>query len=163
MPALVRALKRVDLPTLGKPTMPHLRLMEKVLINQDPSCTIKPNTGVVEVLDMRRYVVAKVQVVPSKNALDARWMSEFCPGVNALDCTYHRSPADAARERRHGRVTSAHKKPMRASQAHVGPTYQNEGEARSVRPGCTDRHKRWINGHHSKGGSPNGQNRPSTD
>jgi hypothetical protein len=137
--------------------------MEKVLINQDPSCTIKPNTGVVEVLDMRRYVVAKVQVVPSKNALDARWMSEFCPGVNALDCTYHRSPADAARERRHGRVTSAHKKPMRASQTHVGPTHQNEGEACSGRPGCTDRHKRWINGHHSKGGSPNGQNRPSTD
>ena len=25
MPALVRALKRVDLPTLGRPTMPHLR------------------------------------------------------------------------------------------------------------------------------------------
>src|SRR5690606_14317189 len=24
MPALVRALKRVDLPTLGRPTMPHL-------------------------------------------------------------------------------------------------------------------------------------------
>jgi hypothetical protein len=28
MPALVKALKRVDLPTLGKPTMPHLRLIE---------------------------------------------------------------------------------------------------------------------------------------
>jgi hypothetical protein len=27
MPALVNALKRVDLPTLGRPTMPHLRLM----------------------------------------------------------------------------------------------------------------------------------------
>jgi hypothetical protein len=27
MPALVSALKRVDLPTLGKPTMPHWRLM----------------------------------------------------------------------------------------------------------------------------------------
>lgn len=27
MPALVRALKSVDLPTLGKPTMPHWRLM----------------------------------------------------------------------------------------------------------------------------------------
>src|SRR6185436_17861376 len=27
MPAFVRALKRVDLPTLGRPTMPHLRLM----------------------------------------------------------------------------------------------------------------------------------------
>jgi hypothetical protein len=25
---LVKALKRVDLPTLGKPTMPHLRLIE---------------------------------------------------------------------------------------------------------------------------------------
>jgi hypothetical protein len=34
--------------------MPHLRLMEKVLINQDPSCTIEPDTGVVEELDMRR-------------------------------------------------------------------------------------------------------------
>jgi hypothetical protein len=45
MPALVRALKRVDLPTLGKPTMPHLRLMEKVLMNQGPSYTVKPNTG----------------------------------------------------------------------------------------------------------------------
>src|ERR1700742_1432902 len=28
MPALVNALKSVDLPTLGKPTMPHWRLME---------------------------------------------------------------------------------------------------------------------------------------
>ncbi len=28
MPALVRALNRVDLPTLGKPTMPHFKLME---------------------------------------------------------------------------------------------------------------------------------------
>src|SRR4051794_6492023 len=28
MPALVSALKRVDLPTLGRPTMPHLRLMK---------------------------------------------------------------------------------------------------------------------------------------
>src|SRR5918993_3251800 len=27
MPALVKALKRVDLPTLGRPTMPHWRLM----------------------------------------------------------------------------------------------------------------------------------------
>src|SRR5438874_13719773 len=27
MPALVSALKSVDLPTLGRPTMPHLRLM----------------------------------------------------------------------------------------------------------------------------------------
>jgi ribosome-binding ATPase YchF (GTP1/OBG family) len=70
--------------------------MEKVLINQVPSCTVEPNAGLIEMPDMRRYVVAKVQGVPSKNALDARWMSEFCPGVNALDCTYHRSPADAA-------------------------------------------------------------------
>src|ERR1019366_1605561 len=28
MPAFVSALKRVDLPTLGRPTMPHFRLME---------------------------------------------------------------------------------------------------------------------------------------
>src|SRR3954468_19395397 len=27
MPALVNALKRVDLPTLGRPTMPHCKLM----------------------------------------------------------------------------------------------------------------------------------------
>ena len=67
MPALVRALKRVDLPTLGKPTMPHLRLMKKVLINQDPSCTIEPNTGMVEVPDLCRCVGIKVQSVPSNN------------------------------------------------------------------------------------------------
>src|SRR4051812_10841697 len=30
MPALVSALKRVDLPTFGRPTMPHLRLMARV-------------------------------------------------------------------------------------------------------------------------------------
>ena len=30
MPALVSALKSVDLPTLGKPTMPHLRLMASI-------------------------------------------------------------------------------------------------------------------------------------
>src|SRR5450830_1244027 len=30
MPALVSALKRVDLPTLGKPTMPHWRLMGRL-------------------------------------------------------------------------------------------------------------------------------------
>ena len=29
MPALVSALNRVDLPTLGRPTMPHFKLMEK--------------------------------------------------------------------------------------------------------------------------------------
>jgi hypothetical protein len=28
MPALVSALNRVDLPTLGRPTIPHLRDME---------------------------------------------------------------------------------------------------------------------------------------
>lgn len=60
-------------------------------------------------------------------------MSEFCPGVNASDCTDHESPADAAAndgsERRQGRFTSEHRKPIRASQAHVGPTHQNEGEA----------------------------------
>ena len=28
--ALVRALKRVDLPTLGKPTIPHFKLMESL-------------------------------------------------------------------------------------------------------------------------------------
>jgi hypothetical protein len=27
MPALVNALNKVDLPTLGKPTMPHFKLM----------------------------------------------------------------------------------------------------------------------------------------
>jgi len=70
--------------------------MEKVLINQDPSCTIEPDTGAFEMPDMRRYVVAKVLVVPSKNAPDARWMCEFCPGVNARDCTDHQTPADAA-------------------------------------------------------------------
>src|SRR5688572_10208973 len=30
MPALVRALKSVDLPTLGRPTMPHFKLMERL-------------------------------------------------------------------------------------------------------------------------------------
>jgi hypothetical protein len=109
--------------------------MEKVLINQDPSCIIEPNTGAIEMPDMRRYVLAKVQGVPSKNALDARWMSEFCPRVNARDCTDHQSPADAARERRQSRVTSLHEKPMRASLDRMGPTHQNEGEACSGQPG----------------------------
>lgn len=90
-------------------------------------------------------------------------MSEFYPGVDADDCTYHRTPGDAACTRQQGRITSLQKKPMRESQAHVGPTHQNEGEARSVRPGCIDRHKRWISGHHAKGGSPDGQSRPSKD
>jgi hypothetical protein len=137
--------------------------MEKVLVNQDPSCTVKPNTAAIEMLDMRRYVVAKVQGVPSKNALDARWMSEFCPGVDAGDCTYQRTPADAACKRQQGRTTSLQKKPMRASQAHKGPTHQNEGEACSGRPRCTEHHKRWISGNHAKGGSPDGQNRPSKE
>src|SRR5450830_859785 len=39
MPALVRALKRVDLPTLGRPTMPHLRLMTKFFLNQKRYCS----------------------------------------------------------------------------------------------------------------------------
>src|SRR5471030_1427448 len=34
MPALVSALKSVDLPTLGNPTMPHLRLMEFLSLPQ---------------------------------------------------------------------------------------------------------------------------------
>jgi ribosome-binding ATPase YchF (GTP1/OBG family) len=46
--------------------------MEKVLVNQDPSSTVEPNTGEIEMPDMCRCVVAKVQGVPSKNALDAR-------------------------------------------------------------------------------------------
>jgi hypothetical protein len=95
MPALVKALKRVDLPTLGKPTMPHLRLMNFFLINQDPSCTIEPNTGVVEVPDPRRFVEVTVQGVPSKTAPNARFLSWFCPGVYGHDCTYQRIPADA--------------------------------------------------------------------
>ena len=33
MPAFVRALKRVDLPTLGRPTIPHLRLMAFSMLN----------------------------------------------------------------------------------------------------------------------------------
>jgi hypothetical protein len=35
MPALVSALKRVDLPTLGKPTIPHLKpiVMSYILFN----------------------------------------------------------------------------------------------------------------------------------
>jgi hypothetical protein len=137
--------------------------MEKVLMNQDPSCTVELNTGAVEMPDMRRCVVAKVQDVPSKNALDARWMSEFCPGVNTRDCTYHQTPADAACKRLQGRVRSAHRKPMRLNQGHLDTTHQNEGEACSLRPGSTDQNKRWISGHHSKGGSPDGQNRPSKD
>jgi ribosome-binding ATPase YchF (GTP1/OBG family) len=40
--------------------------MEKVLMNQGPSCTVEPNTGAAEMPDMRRYVVAKVQGVRSK-------------------------------------------------------------------------------------------------
>src|SRR5687768_14941267 len=34
MPALVNALKRVDFPTLGKPTMPHLRLISLSVVNE---------------------------------------------------------------------------------------------------------------------------------
>ncbi|CRZ49574.1 Uncharacterised protein [Vibrio cholerae] len=33
MPALVSALKRVDLPTFGKPTMPHLKPMTVTLFS----------------------------------------------------------------------------------------------------------------------------------
>jgi len=102
--------------------------MEKVLINQDPSCTVEPDTGAFEMPDMRRYVVAKVQGMPSKNALDARWMSEFCPGVNASDCTDRESPADAAASDGRG-ASQANTENRYASQAHVGPTHQNEGEA----------------------------------
>src|SRR5262247_2964281 len=35
MPAFVRALNRVDLPTLGRPTMPHFRLMAGRLVEGD--------------------------------------------------------------------------------------------------------------------------------
>ena len=63
-------------------------------------------------------------------------MSEFCPGVNASDCTDHQTPADAACKGRLGYGISSIGKPMRASQAHVGTLHQNQGAALSVRPGC---------------------------
>jgi hypothetical protein len=69
--------------------------MNFFLVNQDPSCTIEPNTGVVEVPDPRKNATEKVQGVPSKTAPNARFLSWFCPGVYAHDCTYHRIPADA--------------------------------------------------------------------
>ena len=52
MPALVSALNKVLLPTLGKPTMPHFKLM-KISLGNNPLCTIEPTVGVVEVPDPR--------------------------------------------------------------------------------------------------------------
>jgi hypothetical protein len=48
MPALVSALNRVDLPTLGKPTMPHFM---KYILRKQPLLHIEPNVGIVEVPD----------------------------------------------------------------------------------------------------------------
>jgi ribosome-binding ATPase YchF (GTP1/OBG family) len=53
MPALVRALNNVDLPTLGRPTMPHFKLM-KISLENNPLCTIEPNVDNVDVPDPRR-------------------------------------------------------------------------------------------------------------
>ena len=47
---MVRALNRVDLPTLGRPTIPHF-MMKFILKKQGPSGTIEPNAGVVEIPD----------------------------------------------------------------------------------------------------------------
>src|ERR1035438_3230674 len=40
MPAFVSALKRVDLPTLGRPTMPHFRLIEKGSRSGEPAILV---------------------------------------------------------------------------------------------------------------------------
>jgi len=40
-------LKRVDLPTLGRPTMPHLRLMEDFLGFSDESVILKGLRGLI--------------------------------------------------------------------------------------------------------------------
>jgi hypothetical protein len=65
----------VDLPTLGKPTMPHLRLMEKVLKNQDPGRTIKPNGGMFAKPCPRKREESTMQSARSKTASNARFLS----------------------------------------------------------------------------------------
>jgi ribosome-binding ATPase YchF (GTP1/OBG family) len=73
MPALVKALNRVDLPTLGKPTIPHFM---KVLMNQYPACTIEPNVGIVEEPAARQFARSKrSKPNPSKQRIPAK----FCP------------------------------------------------------------------------------------
>jgi ribosome-binding ATPase YchF (GTP1/OBG family) len=73
MPALVKALNRVDLPTLGKPTIPHFM---KVLMNQYPTCTIEPNVGIVEVPAARQFARSNwSKPNPSKQCIPAK----FCP------------------------------------------------------------------------------------
>jgi len=44
---LVKALNRVDFPTLGKPTMPHFKLIQ-ISLKINPLCTIEPNVGIVK-------------------------------------------------------------------------------------------------------------------
>jgi hypothetical protein len=73
MPALVKALNRVDLPTLGKPTIPHFM---KVLMNQYRNRNIEPKVGIVEAPAARQFARSNwSKPNPSKKCIPA----EFCP------------------------------------------------------------------------------------
>jgi ribosome-binding ATPase YchF (GTP1/OBG family) len=75
MPALVNALNKVLLPTLGKPTMPHFKLM-KISLGNNPLCTIEPNAGIVEVPDPRMAGTDSKKCKPGTNTSVFRG---FCP------------------------------------------------------------------------------------
>jgi hypothetical protein len=87
MPALVKALNKVDLPTLDRPTMPHFKLMKISSRNQYPHCTIEPNVGTVEVPNTPMSLWRDRQANP-KNGWGKAVLTD-------ADCTYQRSPAAA--------------------------------------------------------------------
>jgi hypothetical protein len=69
MPALVRALNRVDLPTLGKPTMPHFKLMKISLKNQCPGGTSESKAGRVEVPEKPLELAPNALKRPTESSL----------------------------------------------------------------------------------------------
>src|SRR3569623_447412 len=103
MPACVSALKRVDLPTLGRPTMPHL----KPIVQFRFEIRRKPTPNAVLVTATRRCagdvspVASPRCAAPPSLPARARWRLRSTRGPP-------RRGGGAARQRRHGLSTAFH-------------------------------------------------------
>src|SRR5690606_1577315 len=85
MPALVRALKRLDLPTLGKPTMPHCRAMYSYVLAEGADVRVgacaKPTPP-----HGKATLYLCLRPAPSKPAWDAAMTVSWTSGAGWQRC-----------------------------------------------------------------------------
>ena len=88
MPAFVSALNKVDLPTLGRPTMPHLRLM-KIFLKQGVSGFIAFNQNDVKcVLHKTHCDVGSDQIWGCLTGFCIRFVAKNYGDCNLIRRTY---------------------------------------------------------------------------